>query len=101
VYNKPAEQEEDNDSCPKNPLILLGSPFNHTNSIATDTQRIGYAVQSFLRPLEHLSLLTEVAQDSPTSIQEFVKLVGCVLEEGVFAKHVTFTVVTSTLLGTG
>jgi hypothetical protein len=75
VYNKPAEQEEDNDSCPEYPFILLGSPFNHTDSITTDTQRIGYAVQSFLCPFKHLSLLTEVAQDSPASIQEFVKLV--------------------------
>ena len=40
VNDQPAEQEEDDDSTPENPLVLLRSPLNHADSIATDSQGI-------------------------------------------------------------
>ena len=40
VNNQPAEQEEDDDSTPKYPLVLLRSPLDHADGIATDSQGI-------------------------------------------------------------
>jgi len=44
VNNQPAEQEEDDDSTPKYPLVLFRSPFNHAYRIAADTQGICHSV---------------------------------------------------------
>ena len=40
VNNQPAEQEEDDDSTPEYPLVLLRSPFNHAYRVATNAQGI-------------------------------------------------------------
>jgi hypothetical protein len=68
MYDKPAEQEEDDDSSVEYPLVLLGSALHHTYSVATDTQCICCTIQPSLRAFEHLSLLAEVAQNSTSSI---------------------------------
>lgn len=68
MYDKPAEQEEDDNSCVEYPLVLLGSAFYHAYSVTTDAQCICYTVKPSLRSLEHLSLLAKVAQNSTASI---------------------------------
>jgi len=40
MNDQPAEQEEDDDSTPKYPLVLFRSPFNHAYRVATNTQGI-------------------------------------------------------------
>lgn len=44
VNDQPAEQEEDDDSTPEYPLVLLRSPLNHAYCVATNTQGIRHSV---------------------------------------------------------
>jgi hypothetical protein len=100
MYDEPAKCKEDHNTSPKDPLVLLRSPLNHTYGISTDTQCICNAIQPSLCSLQHLPLLTQIAQDRPAPIQKFIELVRRVLEERVLAQHVTFAVVFAALLGT-
>jgi hypothetical protein len=63
MQQQPAESKENNHSRPKNPLILLRPPLNHTNRISTDPQRVRNTIQPLLRPLQDLPLLSQIPQD--------------------------------------
>jgi hypothetical protein len=97
VYDEPTKGEEDDDSSPENPLVLLGSSLDHAYRVAADAQGVGYAVQAPLGAFEHLSLLAQIAQDGPAAVEKLVELVRCVLKEGVFAQHAAFAVVLASL----
>jgi hypothetical protein len=75
VDDEPAKGEEDDDSGPEDPFVLLGSSLDHAYRVAADAQGVGHAVQASLGALEHFPLLAQVAQDGPAAIQELVELV--------------------------
>ena len=59
---KPAEQKEDDDAGPKNPLVLFSAPLDHAYGVAADAERVGHAVQSLLGVLEHIALRAQVSE---------------------------------------
>jgi hypothetical protein len=97
VDDEPAEDEEDDDAGPEDPLVLLGPPLHHADRVAADAERIGDGIQPPLGALEHLPLLAEVAQDVPPAVEELVELVRRVLEEGILARHAALAVVVALL----
>jgi len=68
VNDQPAEQEEDDNSTPEYPLVLLRSPLDHADGVATNTQGIRHSVQPPLCPFEHFPLLAQIAEDRPSSV---------------------------------
>jgi hypothetical protein len=97
VDDEPAEDEEDDDAGPENPLVLLGPPLHHADRVAADAERVGDGIQPPLGALEHLPLLAQVAQNVPAAVEELVELVRRVLEEGILARHAALAVVVALL----
>lgn len=77
---QPAKPEEYHYPGPENPFVLLGPTFHHADRIPAHAERIRNVVQLSLRALEHLPLLAQVSQHSPTTFQVLVEL-------GVGARH--------------
>jgi hypothetical protein len=74
VKNKPAEQDKYDNASPENPYILFRPALDHSDRITANAQRVANAVQSSLRVLEDIALLTQVGEDSPAPVQELVQL---------------------------
>lgn len=60
MQDGPTKQEEHHYPNPKDPLVLLRAPFDLSNRVSADTQRIGDTVQPALRALQHFSLLSQI-----------------------------------------
>lgn len=58
MYDKPAKCKEYNNPSPKDPLILLRSPLNHSYCVTTYAQCSTNTVELLLRTLEHFSLIS-------------------------------------------
>lgn len=74
VQYEPAEQEENDDSRPENPLILLCPPLHHAYRISADAERIRHTVQPPLRSLKHVSLMPQITQHGAPPVQKFIQL---------------------------
>ena len=68
VQAQPAEQEEDDDAGPEDPLVLLGAALDHAYGVAADAERVGHAVHLLLRVLEHVALGAQVSEHGLTSV---------------------------------
>jgi hypothetical protein len=90
VQHKPAEEKEDDDAGPEDPLVLFRSALNHADRVSADAQGICNAVQPLLRALEHVPLAAQVAQHSPASVEKLVELVRRLVHEGVLAERMRF-----------
>jgi hypothetical protein len=101
VYDEPAEEEEDDDSGPEDPLVLLGAALDHAYRVAADAQGVCDAVDALLGALEHLALVAQVAQHGAAAVEELVELVRRVLEKGVLAQHRALAVVVAAGRGAG
>ena len=88
MQHQPAEQEEEYDTGPENPLVLLGPPLDHPDRVAADPQRIRDAVQLLLCPLQHIPLVPQIAEHGAASLQVLVQLRVRLLEEALFAQGV-------------
>ena len=62
VQAQPAEEEEDDDAGPEDPLVLLGAALDHAYGVAADAERVGDAVHLLLRVLEHVALGAQVPE---------------------------------------
>lgn len=93
MQDSPTEQEEDDHSTKKDPFILLGPAFNHSDCVSADTQSVGDAVQPALRALQYLTLLAEIRQHSAPTIDELIKLRICCCKERLLAYGMDFPVV--------
>jgi len=93
MYNQPTEQEEDNDASPEYPLVLLRPPLHHAYCVPTYAECVCNSVQPLLGAFEHVSLLSQVAQDCSSPVQELIELFGCLVEKGVLSQHMPLTVV--------
>jgi len=72
--HQPDKDNKHTDSRPEYPLILLRPPLHHLDRISTNPKRIRNTVQLLLRTLEHLSLLSQITQHSPPSLQKLIQL---------------------------
>ena len=70
--HQPAKPKKYNHASPEYPLILLRPPLHHANRVPTNPQRIRYTIQLALRALQHLALMSQVAQHSAATVQELV-----------------------------
>lgn len=93
MQHSPTEEEKHQHANPEDPLVLSRASFHHANGIPTDSQGVRNAVQSSLRALEHLALLSQVGQYCATPVQEFVQLVARVAQERLLAQCVRLPVV--------
>lgn len=90
MYDKPTKGKEKHDAGPKDPFVLLGPPLHHADRVAADAQRVGDAVQLPLSALEHLPLLTQIAQHGSTTLEIFVQLRIGRRHEALLPQHVRF-----------
>lgn len=84
--NKVHEQNEDHHSTPEYPLVLLRTPFNHTYSIATYTQRRAHVIQLSLSVLQHVPLVAEISQHRSSTLNILVQRSIRGVEEGRLAQ---------------
>ena len=72
VQDQGAKSEEDNDTSPEDPFVLLGSALDHANGVSADAKGIGDTVQPPLSAFEDLPLLSKITQHGSASVEELV-----------------------------
>jgi hypothetical protein len=88
VKNKPAKQEEDNDSRDKYPLVLAGTALDHADRVAAHTQCVGNAIQALLRIFQRFALLAQISQDGLSARDKVVQGMVRIAKEVLFSESV-------------
>ena len=82
-----AKHKKHNDTAPEDPLILPCPPLHHPNRVPADPERVRHAVQPPLRALQHISLITQVAQHRAAPLEIFIELGVRWRGKGLFAER--------------
>lgn len=72
MQTQPAESEEQENTGPKDPLVLPRSPLNHSYCIARQAERIRHRIHPLLDVLEIALLNLQVVQNSLAVADVFV-----------------------------
>ena len=88
VEHEPAKQDEDDNTGPKDPLVLPRPPFHHAYRIPRDPKGVGHRIKPFLCVLQCLPLRRQIPQDGLAPSNILVQRRVRAREEVLLPQHV-------------
>ena len=73
LEHKVDKYAEDQHASPEDPLVLFRSPFHHSDSVSRNAHGRANRVQLPLCSLQHLSLIAQIPEHSPSSLKILVE----------------------------